>query len=203
MAVGRARAAQLRDEDRVVVSFFGDGATNQGAVHEAMVLAAMWLPPVVFVCENNQYSEMTPIGVTVHLENLADRAAAYPIPVAVVDGNDLAAVTEAASDAVETARSGGGPCFLEMKTFRRDGHYVGDPAKYVPQDVHDYWMARDPIELYRRRLLDEGFDPAVLEERERAVDDEIETAVESARAAPPADLDRFVSYVDELEARWS
>jgi acetoin:2,6-dichlorophenolindophenol oxidoreductase subunit alpha len=204
IAVGRARAAQLRGEDIVAVSFFGDGATNQGTIHEAFVLAVMWNCPVVFVCENNQFSEMTPISSTVPGGSVANRVRGYPMAAATVDGNDLDAVRQAASDAVAHARSGSGPYFLEMMTFRQDGHYIGDTAEYIPAEVRATWLERDPITRFRQQLLDSGVaTEQTIEAIEKDVEAEIEDAVRRAKEAAPTDVDRFAAFVNELEPTWN
>jgi pyruvate dehydrogenase E1 component alpha subunit len=187
IAVGRAVAVKHQGGDQVVVSFFGDGATNQGAWHEAMVLAAMWQVPIIFVCENNEYSEMTPISFTVPLENLADRGAAYGIPGVVVDGADVEAVRRTAIDAVERARGGGGPILLEMKTFRLDGHFVGDDQRYIPKEQQEDWARRDPIATFSQRLNRDGVDREAIDRVRKQVNDEIESAIQEALAAPYPD----------------
>src|SRR5213078_4568840 len=131
MAVGAAWSATLRGTDQVAVAFFGDGATNIGAFHEALNLAAVWRLPVIFVCENNLYMEYTPIGSVTAVENpAADRAASYGLERQVIDGNDADAVFQAASAAIAKARSGGGPSLVECLTYRHSGHSRADPAKY-------------------------------------------------------------------------
>jgi pyruvate dehydrogenase E1 component alpha subunit len=187
-AVGRAFAVQHNGGDQVVVSCFGDGATNQGAWHEAMVLAAMWQVPAVFVCENNEYSEMTPIAETVPLvPNLADRGAAYGIPGRVVDGADVDEVHRAAVEAVQRARSGGGPTLLEMKCFRLDGHFVSDDQRYIPKERREEWARRDPLVTFRARLQSEEVPAQVLLELDARVDAEVEAAIAEARSAPYPD----------------
>ncbi|HKT04358.1 MAG TPA: thiamine pyrophosphate-dependent dehydrogenase E1 component subunit alpha, partial [Rugosimonospora sp.] len=133
IAVGAAWSAQLRGSGQVAVAFFGDGATNIGAFHEALNLAAVWRVPVLFVCENNLYMEYTPIAAVTTVDNpAADRAAAYDMPADVIDGNDVVAVADAVSRAAAVARSGGGPTVIEARTYRHFGHSRTDPAKYRP-----------------------------------------------------------------------
>src|SRR5687768_9054669 len=130
IAAGMALSAKMRRSGQVVASFFGDGGANEGAVHEAMNMAAVWRLPVLFVCENNLYGASTPIGQVAAVKDLADRASAYGFPGVVVDGNDVLAVREAMSKAVERARSGGGPTLLECKTYRTCGHSRSDACGY-------------------------------------------------------------------------
>lgn len=196
-AVGRAFAVQHAGGDQVVVSCFGDGATNQGAWHEAMVLAAMWQVPVIFVCENNEYSEMTPIAETVPLvPDLAGRGAAYGIPGHVVDGADVDAVHAAAVEAVAHARSARGPVLLEMKCFRLDGHFVSDDQRYIPAERRAGWARRDPLVTFRARLVAEGTPESTLAELDRRVDAEVEAALAEARSAPYPDPSELAEVPD-------
>lgn len=155
-AVGAAMSAKLQGQDRVALAFFGDGAANIGAFHEALNMASVWKAPVVFICENNLYGEFSPIRHTTPIDDIADRAAAYAMPGEVVDGQDVARVHERVSAAVERARSGGGPTLLEMKTYRFRGHSRSDPAKYRPAGELDAWKARDPILLLGAALAEDG-----------------------------------------------
>jgi acetoin:2,6-dichlorophenolindophenol oxidoreductase subunit alpha len=185
IALGAAWSAQYRKSGQVAVCFFGDGATNIGAFHEALNMAVVWKAPVVFVCENNRYMEYTPIGSVTAVERpAADRAAAYGLQDIVVDGNDVEAVHETASRAIEQARSGGGPSLVEALTYRQGGHSRADPGKYRPDDEVKEWLARDPIPLARRRLEAAGVKAATID----AVDDEAAAKVaageEEARNGP-------------------
>jgi len=155
MAVGAALSAQLDKTDRVALTFFGEGAVNQGVVAEALNLAAIWNAPVIFFCENNLYSEMTPIRDMVKIEQLADRAAAYGFPGVRVDGYDVLAVYETTRVAVERARSGGGPTFIEAMTYRLVGHMIGDTEPYRTREEVAEWRARDPILTFPQRLVQE------------------------------------------------
>src|ERR1700704_3515686 len=154
MAVGAAWSARLRGTGQVAVAFFGDGATNIGAFHEALNLASVWRLPVVFVCENNLYMEYTPIGAVTAVEHpAADRAAAYGLESIIVDGNDADAVYAVAMRTLARARAGDGPSLIEAKTYRHSGHSRADPAKYRPPAEVEAWMKRDPLPTYRRKLL--------------------------------------------------
>jgi pyruvate dehydrogenase E1 component alpha subunit len=188
MAVGAAWSARLRGTEQLAVAFFGDGATNIGAFHESLNLAAVWKLPVLFVCENNLYMEYTPIAdVTAVPRPAADRAPAYGIPGEVVDGNDVVAVEEAVGRLAARARAGDGPAVLEAETYRHFGHSRTDPGTYRPAEEVERWLKHDPLDLARGRLAELGVGAeavAEADERARAV---VEQAVEAAKAAPPPD----------------
>src|SRR5262245_6655054 len=185
IALGAAWSAQYRKSGQVSVCFFGDGTTNIGAFHEALNMAVVWKAPGVFVCENNQYMEYTPIGaVTAVARPAADRAAAYGLESIVVDGNDVEAVFEVASRVVEQARSGGGPSLVEAITYRHGGHSRADPGKYRPDDEVEAWKARDPIPAQRARLLESGVDEATLDAIDAEARARVAEAEAEARAGP-------------------
>lgn len=188
IANGAAWSAQYRGSGQVTVCFLGDGATNIGAFHEALNLAAVWRLPVVFICENNQYMEYTPIGsVTAVARPAADRAPGYGLAPVVVDGNDVEAVFQLASRVITKARDGGGPSLVEAVTYRHGGHSRADPAKYRPADEVQEWLARDPLPAYRDVLVSRGIDPAVLDALDKAARDMVDEATEAAKAAPEPD----------------
>jgi len=185
IANGAAWSAQYRGSGQVAVCFFGDGATNIGAFHEALNLAVVWQLPVVFCCENNLYMEYTPIAsVTAVPRPAADRAAAYGLEAVAVDGNDADVMYRTAVAALQKARGGGGPSLIEAATYRKGGHSRADPAKYRPDDEVAAWMARDPLTLYRQRLLDLGIAEAELATIERAALAAVDAATKAAKAAP-------------------
>ena len=185
IAVGAAWAASERESGQVAVCFFGDGATNIGAFHEALNMAVVWSVPVVFVCENNQYMEYTPIRSVTAVKNpAADRAVAYGLDPILVDGNDADLMFDTARSTIERARSGGGPSLVEAATYRHGGHSRADPGDYRPDDEVAAWMARDPIPAYRQLLLDAGAPAQHLDEIEAAATKIMNEAVEAARAAP-------------------
>ena len=188
MAVGAAWSARLRGTEQLAVAFFGDGATNIGAFHESLNLAAVWRLPVLFVCENNLYMEYTPIAdVTAVPHPAADRAPAHGIPGEVVDGNDVVAVEEAVGRLARRARAGDGPAVLEAETYRHFGHSRADPAAYRPAEEVERWLKHDPLDLARGHLADLGVGEETVteaDERARAV---VERAVAAAKAAPPPD----------------
>jgi acetoin:2,6-dichlorophenolindophenol oxidoreductase subunit alpha len=178
--VGAALAFKFRDEPRVAVAFFGDGATNIGTFHESLNLAQLWQVPAVFVCENNHWAESTPARQHMPIEDLTKRAVAYGMEAAKVDGQDVGKVYEAASKAVEHARSGRGPFFLLVETYRLTGHYIGDPQVYRPKDeLKELRGTQDPIDKARAALdlSDEEF-----EELDREVTELVEASVEFAKA---------------------
>jgi acetoin:2,6-dichlorophenolindophenol oxidoreductase subunit alpha len=188
IACGAAWSAKLRGSGQVAVAFFGDGATNIGAFHEALNLAAVWRLPALFVCENNLYMEYTPIAsVTAVAQPAADRAPAYGLPAEVVDGNDVVAVLEATARAVERARAGDGPTIIEALTYRQYGHSRSDPAKYRPKEEVEEWLRRDPLTLLAQRLHGDGVAEEAVEERRKRAQEVVAAAVEAAKAAPPPD----------------
>ena len=156
VGVGLAMAAQRQGSDRVTVVSFGDGATNTGSFHEAANMAALWDLPMVLVCQNNQYAEMTPTEHTMKIAQVADRAAGYGMPGVRVDGNDPIAVAEALAEAIGKARDGQGPTFIECVTFRFRGHYFGDRTPYIPKEQLDAALAADPVPRFRKQLIDNG-----------------------------------------------
>jgi pyruvate dehydrogenase E1 component alpha subunit len=195
ITVGLAFASRFLDGDSVSVCFFGDGATNIGAFHEALNLASIWKVPAIFVCENNLYGEYSPQALTTPVERLADRAAAYAMPGVVVDGNDVFAVHATAGGAIARARSGLGPTLIEALTYRQAGHSRSDPAKYRPDGELAHWLARDPILRLEQSLVDQGVAAADLDERRRAVAQEIAEALERARSWEPPLLESRLENV--------
>jgi pyruvate dehydrogenase E1 component alpha subunit len=188
IAVGAAWSAQYRGSGQVAVCFFGDGTTNIGSFHEALNLAVVWKSPVVFVCENNQYMEYTPIGAVTAVERpAADRASAYGLEPLVVDGNDVEAVHAMARRTIDRARSGEGPSLVEAITYRHGGHSRADPGKYRPDEEVKAWMARDPLPAHRQRLLDAGVEATALDAIDNEVAAEVAAAEAAARAAPEPD----------------
>jgi acetoin:2,6-dichlorophenolindophenol oxidoreductase subunit alpha len=189
IANGSAWSARYRGTGQVTVCFMGDGATNIGAFHEALNLASVWQLPVVFICENNQYMEYTPIGaVTAVPRPAADRASAYGLAPLTVDGNDVEAVYEVADSLIAVARDGGGPSLLEAVTYRHGGHSRADPAKYRPASEVKDWMARDPLPAYRSVLTGRGVDEAVLDAIDKRAREAVDRATEEAKAAPEPGL---------------
>jgi pyruvate dehydrogenase E1 component alpha subunit len=196
IALGAAVGFQIRGESRVALTFFGDGATNIGTFHEALNMAAVWQAPIVFLVINNLYGEYSPVRATTPIDDLAERAAPYRIPADIVDGQDVDAVFAAATTAVERARAGGGPSFLELKTYRYRGHSRSDPAKYRPDGELERWRARDPIDQLGERLIAEG---SLTAEKRTQIEAEtrasLDEAADRAAAAPyptAAEIGRYV-----------
>jgi acetoin:2,6-dichlorophenolindophenol oxidoreductase subunit alpha len=178
LACGSGLTAKINKTDQVTICFFGDGASEQGTLHESLNLASIWKLPVIFVAENNGYAESTPAAYHCSVENIADRAAAYNMPGVTVDGNDIFAVYEATHEAVARARSGQGPTLLECKTYRFFGHYEGDQQTYkIAEENEKYQKERDPIKLFKENVLSRT---AVNEAELKAIDDRVTTQVEGA-----------------------
>jgi pyruvate dehydrogenase E1 component alpha subunit len=188
MAVGAAWSAVLRGTDQVAVAFFGDGATNIGAFHEALNLASVWRLPAIFVCENNLYMEYTPIAtVTAVPDPAAGRAASYAMPAEIVDGNDVIAMRNAMRQAVRRARTGAGPSLIEAQTYRHYGHSRTDPAKYRPEEEVRGWLERDPLIVARQHLRLLDVDDELVDQADAEAAQVVAEAIEAAKAAPDAD----------------
>jgi len=187
-ATGAAISAQR--QGKVAVAFFGDGASNQGYFHECLNWAQVFDLPVVYVCENNFYGEFTPMASVTAGGEIGIRAASFGMQSQVVDGNDLWAVRGAALTAVERARGGAGPTLLECQTYRHFGHSKSDPGKYRPPDEVESWLARDPLDLARARLLDLGLSEDDVSAKEAEIDAQMDRAVEGALAAAYPDPER-------------
>ncbi len=185
IATGAALAFKMRGEQRVALSFFGDGAINEGTFHESANLAGLWRLPVIFFCENNLYGEGTPQHKQAPITDLAKRADGYGFPGVIIDGNDAIAVYEAVEEARTRALAGQGPTLIEAKTYRFRGHYEGDPMIYREPGELEKWRARDPVPAFRERLLQAGlFDESMLAEIEASVQNQLDEAVDFAAAAP-------------------
>ena len=188
IAAGAALAYKMRGEDRVVASFFGDGATNEGAFHEGLNLAAIWKLPVVFVCENNKYGMSFSTEFSMAVPHVADRAAAYGMPGVTVDGNDLDAVHPAAQEAVDRARSGGGPTLIEAETYRWKGHSKSDKNLYRTREEISEWRERDPILAFSSKVQAAGvLSAADVEAAAAEATDAVKAAVREANAGADAD----------------
>jgi acetoin:2,6-dichlorophenolindophenol oxidoreductase subunit alpha len=189
IAAAPGAALSAARQGRVAVAFFGDGAANQGYFHECLNFAKVLELPAVFVCENNFYGEFTPMAEVTAGGDIAARGAAYRLPVRVVDGNDLWAVRAAALEAVENARSGAGPTLLECQTYRHYGHSKSDPATYRPKEEVDNWLARDPLDRARNRLLESELEERQVAAAEKEAHERIDRAIAAALAAPFPDPD--------------
>ncbi|MBI4514903.1 MAG: thiamine pyrophosphate-dependent dehydrogenase E1 component subunit alpha [Deltaproteobacteria bacterium] len=188
IATGAALASSLRGNDAVAVAFFGDGASNEGTFHESLNLASLWKLPVIYVCQNNGYGEFTATADSTSVKDIAVRAQGYDMPGVIVDGNDVLAVYEAAKTAVERAKRGQGPTLIEAKTYRWEGHVVGEQAfvpDYRPPEEIAAAKQRCPIQLFAKQLADTGFvEPAELERIAGEVERALEEAVAFAQASP-------------------
>lgn len=201
VTAGAALGAKLQGLDRVALCFFGDGASSEGAIHEAMNLAAVWQLPAIFVCENNRFGMSTPTSAAVAGDHVADRAAGYGIPGVIVDGQDVDAVEQAVRTAVDRARAGKGPTLIETKTYRYGDHAVNMGRELTPRGPeHEEWVGRDPIALYRDRLTASGVAAAELDAIDEAVRGEVADALGFAReSAYPAFEEAFDHvFVDRL-----
>jgi len=196
VAVGLALAAQRKGIDRVTVVSFGDGATNTGSFHEAANMAALWDLPVVLLCQNNLYGEMTPVEHTMKVATIAERAQAYGMPGLRVDGNDPLAVVAALNEAVDRARSGNGPTLLDCVTFRFRGHYFGDPMTYIPEEQMAAAVLADPVPTFRAALASSGICAEhELHEIDLAALAAVEEALATVLAASPASTDELARDV--------
>ncbi|MEI6775799.1 MAG: thiamine pyrophosphate-dependent dehydrogenase E1 component subunit alpha [Chloroflexales bacterium] len=200
LACGPGLMAKVKGTDQVTICFFGDGAAEQGTMHESMNLASIWKLPVIFVCENNGYAESTPVHYHSASKDIADRATAYNMPGFTVNGTDVFAVYEAAHEAVARARRGEGPTLLEAKGFRYFGHFEGDPLSYRTEEEIAKNKSNDPIDQFRRRVIDrELLSAATLDEIDARSKAAIDAAVEFAESSPYPELselmtDVYVSY---------
>jgi acetoin:2,6-dichlorophenolindophenol oxidoreductase subunit alpha len=200
IAVGAALSAKRLKTGKVVVSFFGDGANNEGAFHEALNMASIWKLPVIFVCENNGYGMSTSTARSTAVKDIAERAVAYSMPGVAVDGNVLSDVVQASHEAIARARAGDGPTLIECKTYRHRGHSKSDRNRYRTKEEIEEWASnRDPIALFEKELQDFGLiDQPGIEAIRKAVDAEIAEGIDYAKASPapaPDELGHFV-YTD-------
>lgn len=198
MACGAAYRFKRAGWDRIAVPFFGDGAINQGVLHESLNMAAIWNLPMVFVCENNLYAITTPIGESSKVSPY-ERAAAYGMPGEVVDGMDVEAVYKASALAVARARAGGGPTFLEFRCYRFVGHYTAErfmKTRYRTKEEVDEWKKRDPVETWGRRMVEDGlWTAAARAAADAAIDRELEEGVAFARESPWPDISTAYDHV--------
>lgn len=185
IAVGAGVGIQYKNDNDVVVCFFGDGATNGGLFHEACNLASAWDLPVIFVCENNQYAQTTPQTEHQKIHDVAERALAYNMKSVIIDGNDVIKVYETSLEAVKKAREGGGPTFIECKTYRWRGHWEGDPQPYRTQDEVEEWKLKCPLIRFRKYLIENKVERKQdLERIDKEIEDELQKAIEFARISP-------------------
>ena len=200
LAAGSALSAKLRGANEVSVVYFGDGASNQGILAESLNLAAIWSLPIVFVCENNQYAQSTPLKNTVKEQRLTLRGEAYGVPSYDVDGMDVAAVYQLARDVVDRARSGGGPSMIVAECYRYLGHMAADTEIYRPKTEVEFWKARDPIATLAARLKDSGImDEPKLAALQKDVAAAIDAAEVFAKAGAVPTADQALQHVIAAE----
>ncbi len=185
VVVGMGLAFKLNKQSRVAISFFGDGASNEGAFHESLNMAAVYDVPVVFVCENNLYGASTNIKKVLKIKNIADRAENYGIKGVIADGMNVLDVYQKADKLIKEARKGNGPALLELKTFRLCGHSRRDPCNYIPKEEKEFWAKRDPIKNFKNLLLDENIAAGQdLQKIEQEIEKELDEAVVFAQNSP-------------------
>ena len=188
IAVGAALSAKLQKQDRVAVSFFGDGASNEGTFHESLNMASIWKLPIIFVCENNGYGISVPVSESTSVKDISERGAAYDMPGETVDGNDVEAIDAAFARALERAKSGQGPSLIECKTYRWMGHWTGDPQTYRTREEVNSWKAKDPIKRWREKLIAAGlYTAAELDQMDQSAEEETTAATEFALNSPNPD----------------
>ena len=193
IAVGGALAAQLRGSDQVAVSFFGDGASNQGTFHESLNLASVWKLPVIFICENNQFAISVPVQQSTSVEDIGVRGKSYDMPGVTVDGNDVLAIAAAMEKALKRAKAGKGPTLIECKTYRWKGHWTGDPEVYRTREQVASWMEKCPIKRLRAYMLKEKIAAekeldAIEEKAQADVDEAVEFSLNSPEPNPASVL---------------
>lgn len=196
IAIGAALSSKTLKNNKVTISFFGDGASNNGTFHECLNLASIWKLPVVFICENNLYAITVSSARSTSVKNIADRAKGYSIPGIVVNGNDVEEVLRVTRDAVKLARDGNGPTLIEAKTYRHEGHWIGDPQVYRTKKEVDGWKIQDPIYLYRQKLKKEK----IITEDEfkklnKKVQKEINLSEKFARKSKELDISRVTEDI--------
>ena len=196
ITTGVGLALQEAGKQQVAMTFFGDGATNTGAFHEGINLAAVWKLPVVFVCENNLYAMSTRADQAIAAESVADRAVAYKMPAMTADGNDVVAVFLSAKEAIENARKGNGPTLLECITYKLKGHGVYDKAEYRPKEEVEEWRKRDPIDTFEAKLLKMKLaSQADIDKIEKDVASSVEESVQFAKSSPVLPFEELANFV--------
>jgi pyruvate dehydrogenase E1 component alpha subunit len=204
VAVGCALAFRIREEKRVAVGWFGEGASARGDTHEAMTLAGVRKLPMVFICDNNQWAYSTPTHLEFATQHVADRADAYGFEGIVVDGTDVLAVYREAKRAIEKARDGGGPTLIECVTLRMEGHAVHDDAFYVPKELFEKWAENDPIERFRTWLrtnadMSDDEEDEITGEVKKTLNDALKRAEESPLPDPATLLEGVYATPEDLD----
>lgn len=203
IAVGGALAQSYLGKDNVTITFFGDGASNQGTFHESLNLASVWKLPIIFMCENNEFGMTVPQKQSTSVKDISVRAVGYDMPGVTVDGNDVYAVYEATKKAIEHAKAGNGPTLIEAKTYRWRGHWTGDPEVYRTKDEVSEWIAKCPIERMKAKMLEDGIaEESELTDIENKALSDVKEAIEFSTNSPepdPATVMDNVYYVPEVE----
>jgi len=196
IAVGGALAAQLKGTDQVSVSFFGDGASNQGTFHESLNLASVWKLPAIFICENNQFAISVPVAQSTSVKDISVRSKGYDMPGYTVDGNDVLAINEAMEKAIKRAKKGGGPTLIECKTYRWKGHWTGDPEIYRSREEVAEWIEKCPIKRLRKHMIDEKIASAKeLDAIEAKAQADVDEATQFALNSPEPDTAKVMDDV--------
>ena len=195
IATGAGMAIKQKGTSQVVLSFFSDGAVNNGVFHESLNLAAIYHLPVIYILENNQYAASTPVESVVLVEDLSKRAAGYGIPGIAMDGNDAVQIYKAMGKPIDRARKGEGPTLIECKTYRHSGHHVNDPGAYMPQEKMAYWKAKDPVDILRKYLASAGVKESEVTEINQRVEEKLEIAVKFAKESPEPSAEEFLAEI--------
>jgi pyruvate dehydrogenase E1 component alpha subunit len=195
MATGVALAIKKDKSGKVILNYFGDGTSNSGLFHESLNMAALWKLPIVYLCENNLYGMSTPVGKSVSVPNIADRAAAYGIPGVIVDGTDVLEIMEAVKEAAGRARRGDGPTLIEAKTYRYLGHSKSDKRAYRTREEEAEWKAKDPIKSFGRYMIERGFKEKEIEAIRLRIEKECDDAVSYAQDADIISIDEAKALV--------
>ena len=195
IATGAALGLKMKQSTQVAVSFFSDGAANNGVFHESLNMAAIYQLPVIYILENNQYAVTTPIRDSARVEELSIRAQSYGIPGLTIDGNDALVVFDAMQEPIDRARKGGGPTLIECLTYRGGGHHVNDPGLYMPEEEVEYWKSRDPIGILRSRLIDREVTEIEIDEIDDQINALIQEAVQFALESPEPSVEQFLNEI--------
>jgi len=202
LVLGAGLSVKYRGTDQVAICFFGDASTNQGTFHESLNLASVWKLPIVYVCENNGYGISMSQKRHMAIIDIADRGVAYNIPGVVVDGNDVLAVSQAATEAIKRAREGKGPTIVECKTYRQRGHFEGDPGTYKPKEEQAAWVKKDPIPRFEKYIIENGIlSEEGIKEIGADIDSIIKEALEFANNSPWPEVESALEdvYTDIIE----
>jgi len=195
IATGAGMAIKQKETDQVVLSFFSDGAVNNGVFHESLNLAAIYHLPIIFILENNQYAASTPVENVNLVEDLSIQAAGYGIPGITMNGNDAVKINAAVQEPIVRARTGEGPTLIECKTYRHSGHHVNDPGAYMPQETMAYWKAKDPVDIMRNHLVSAGVKESEIKKIDECVEEKMEAAVRFAKESPEPSAEEFLAEI--------